>query len=361
MSGRNPEIRRARNAVRALAAPAGDFMTLLSSGEEWLEFLSDSPEDLPMVAFSPFASLPGGPVQAPARRTEAPVQRAGRAPGVPPVPARSEPPAAGRAAAVPPPRSRPVAAVETIRPQPVPAVPPVFSFRRQGGKAEPVPSAPAAREAVPSGNPGSPSAKRTLSLSDLLSLKAEEVWPEEQRMAENTGLIDPAGGNVSGEIPSNPEIPPHPGQPRRTAPTDALSGRTDSDPGGDLPPVLPARGALEALMAAGRGGAAAVEIPLAEETGRPLELLNDLADRVLRRQDGTVPGLDAPVPDRAGLTAAREVKARFLAVETRAPEPEPAPALPASAGPALLDAESLADLINEALVEQARRHGVDLS
>ncbi len=360
MSGREPkpgaswraEIRGIRNTARSLAAPPAGFTGLLSPGEDLLGLLADSPEDLPLVAFSPFAGLPGGgAVPARARRTEGPVPKGGRAPGVPPAPSRGEAPAAVRPAATPPARSRPAISPETGPDQPAQTVPPVFSFRRQDGKAGPVPSSPPARGTMQGAGPGTPAAKRALSLSDLLSLKSGETWPEPQRMVENVSRsMDPAG-----ELPAARSLPDPAGlSSAGTGPADAI---------GPVPRDRPAPAE----------GAAPFEIPPAEGTGRPLELLNDLADRALRRQDRTVP---APVPDRidvptlesstslartAALAMDSEVKARLLGLETGTPDAEPAPGLPASGGPALLDAETLADLVNEALVEQARRHGVDLS
>ncbi len=404
MSSRNPEfdawraeIRGIRTAVRDLAAPNDDSMGLSSPGEELLGFLLDSPADLPMVTFSPFAGLPGGAVSAPARRTEGPIHKAGRAPGVPPVPPRGEPPAALRPTAAPP-RSRPVITRETISTetgpaQPAQTAPPVFSFRRQGGKADPVPSAPAAPGIVQGAHPGAPSSKRGLSLSDLLSLKSQDVWPEEQGIAERAvpeapgPLAAAKAGQTVSPVPAAEALDaralPDPAglasvaeSPREAvAPGSAAVGGS-SRHDGDLPPVLPARRALESPLTAGSGGSDPFENYLAEGTGRPLELLNDLAERALRRQDGTALDLGASVPDRAGLPTLEsstspsrttalatdgEGKARFPGPEMGRPEPEPAPALPESGGPPHLDAETLADLINEALVEQARRHGVDLS
>ena len=168
---------------------------------------------------------------------------------------------------------------------------------------------------------GTSASKRSLTLADFLALEPEAAWPDE--------------------------------------PLPALSAAQRATPSSD---PLESVERLEAP--AGPGGGA-----------HPLELLKDLAERALRRPslgdpatetDDAIPPESSTIPRHTTTPASSAVdRVRvFAPSETGSAAATPAMSprgLAASGEPAPLDAGTLADLVNEALVEQARRHGVDLS
>jgi hypothetical protein len=347
MSGRNPEpgtawlaeIRGARSAARTLASPAADFTGLLSPREELLGLLADSPDDLPLVAFSPFAGLPGGTLQAPARRTEGQARPAGRAPGVRAERASGSLQPASKPSSKPSstssPDSRPVSEAQDQ---------PVFSLRPRGGEAPreegrrsiKIQERVLPRDGAISSAPVSRSAVRTVLAAGSLE---EKEGPEDPDAPASRARSE----RESGALSSPPE-------PRDTVPVSAM----------ELLDRLADR-ALAAAVQERKGAATAGEPPVRRSGG-------SLAHEAEQGSVESVSGLQPAAPSDSS-SGAPEILSSGPA---RRPEPEwPAarveapgsvPALEAlAAEPSILDAETLADLVNEALVEQARRHGVDLS
>jgi len=321
------EIRKLQSTLRELEGPFPGLAGLLSPGDEVLGLLADSPEDLPLVAFSPFAALPGSPApMAAAGLTGAAAARAGRAPEPPqPSAVAPRPPlaptplpkgvAVEQASEAPVARRPAATAAEAAREhfQAPPAPAPVFSLRPRGPAAPPVPrSGPRA------------------------SLPLEETSAER-----------------------------HPGEGA------TVQRREQKDVG--MPPVLPPQcrdapwGVSEAAMS--------LQIPdqvhghpmasdRAGATSRPIRHLDPrtvLAAAETPHGASLHWGAPAVEPEDPWTVACRRPPASAAVVPMSGEErPGEIPAA-ASSFPSPFAGETLADLVNEALIEQARLHGVDLS
>jgi hypothetical protein len=376
------EVRKVRTALRELAVPAPDLLAAALE-EELCRLASMDPAALPLLAFSPFAGLPGDAGRGPAGGPESAARKAGRAPDLPPEPLRTASlplarPGAERrrsaamAAAAPPgpppvpePASGPGAGPPARPPEPAGQTPrpPVFSLRPRPTEPERDPgrSPVAAQETVAPRGPGA-------SLSP---------WPGLEPFPAPEPIVEPEPEGRPGSVLSPPPgLPPHAPDlrsPQESVPAvpqaEAISAMELLGRLADAALAAPARAERTERRERGSGG------PPAERSGRVGPAEESLSeDRAANAWPGDAADRPQGAPEVAMPGRARRPAAGSLAAEpatfAKPPLSAPGTALPETsheiplAEPpvfAALDAETLADLVNEALVEQARRHGVDLS
>jgi hypothetical protein len=362
------EVRKLQRALRELEGPFPDLPGLLSPGDEVLGLLADSPEDLPLVAFAPFAVLPGNPTPAPAGRTEETVERARRAPEPPrPTAGRPQTPRPVVPAASPVPRASGVVA-EAVRERPresaeaAPKAAPVFSLRSRGSTAAAVPrTEPRASAqsphflAPPPEGRGRNAAEKSSGGGVPLPVTGDMGRPRPQagevRAQEEAGEVraQPEAGEVGGALKLLGRL------------ADDVLRERDAPPGAGLP-ALPVLRLRETVPPGKRETERAAPIPSPDRSKRLREIpapvpaaARDVEPvdlgALARRGAPALPGVDVEAPVAATLG-----EPPIAAPQRPAEVPAAAPSFEGPFG-----AETLADLVNEALIEQARRHGVDLS
>jgi hypothetical protein len=350
----NEEVRRARAAARRLSEPAAALTALLSAGEGLRHLAAESPEDLPLVAFSPFGGLPEPPARASAGGFPE-AARGGRAPALPKGLEKAAPPTP---AAAPAAASRPSSASVSHSggPESAPRPPaPVFPLRPRADLR------PAADGRAGNGKAATRRADGgAVTPRSLLELLAS--GPAAEGAAANGGseprvpAVREPGGAPGASGASGASRPEGHGEPGRTAARPQSGRGTMALPVPDLLETL-----LESAERAGRRRPAPPPSPSERRPDGAAEVPADAPPRFRESSAAVVAGAQAVAEERSAVP--EPFRRAALPSPPVSTTREPALSLPApdAAFDAPLDGELLADLVNEALIEQARRHGVDLS
>ncbi len=362
-------MRALRLAAAALAEPFGALSIALAAAESLPSALSPA---LDLVSFSPFGTIPNFAGAAGAEPGAAAAAAAARrkAPGSGASPGAGRDAGTGQTAGA---RASSPAAAHQVG-GPAPAAGGIFSSIAQalaaaaaaapaesGAHRRPPPPPKPAQGVAPAGPTGT--------ITGAFGLLGALVGEVEGAIVQTVGTV--AGGGATarpaGAPPSQPTAPHSPASSRPAAGTGILETVASAAGTGILETVASAAG--EAIQAA-----AGVAGPTGEAAGRAVaEAIRAGVEAVTPRQPSPLEGLSRALlaTPFEGFGAGAVAAARQAAVSTASPAPAPGatgqPAPPAAAANGTVgqaappDAGELAWLVNEALIEQARRHGMDLS
>lgn len=342
-------VRRFRAAARRLADPIPDVLADLAAAERTCNLAVE----LPLVGFSSLGSVAGaveGSVEA-AEPRGLPDSRYSSVAPAPGMVRPAAPPRRGMEPGVPTAAERSGAESRPAPQRPVPQYP--ASYPPASYPPAPYRAAPAGTPAHPQSAAPSASAapeSRGAGRGGVFSLRRERPSSQEGPQPAAFPASNPAARAVSHPGPSpragrqavdlgpGAATTPRPNELQTTRPEPGreVSGTAGEVSGGDAP---------ESGYVLLRGLTEAVFVSPVVSPGLPAGAVESL--------NRAEPPHPAAAPRGApGLRSPQGANGRGWGYGT----PEPVPA-----APRLPDADTLAELVNDALVEQARRHGVDLS
>jgi hypothetical protein len=366
------DVRAVHRAMHGLTGPAPALLAGLADAEKIARLVSELPGELTLVEFSPFAALP----REPGGRPDAPARPPRRARDVPP----SWPPGTERR-----PVHEPAAIIEAssalgVVPSNTPGTP-------AGARAAGVPVFPlrprADHASAPSGSAANP---RGLQDAEPIAWPSPEASPPSTTLP-SVGAARRRAAPIAREAPAldawvastEHEAARASGSPSATTSwrSWARIDREEADQRRTAWRPHPTLGASTPAAPRVRSGpstdppALGVPVESTPEERRPaptgVVLLAALADAALANTRNGLDGSESMAPrSESPAVAMPPTKPRLVPPDVRpeaAAPPTPKPGLGDEAiGPAAaLDPRLLASLVNDVLVEQARRHGVDLS